>query len=195
MPAPVLHLLAGPNGAGKTTFYERVLGPATGLPFINADRIAAERWPDDPATRGYEAAALAAEQRRQALRERRSFASETVFSHPSKLDLLRAAGEAGYRRHLYVILIPEELAVQRVEVRVETGGHAVPEEKVRARFHRLWRLLRQAIELVEEARVLDNSRAATPFRPVARFSDGRLLGPASWPPWAPAELRAAGASS
>lgn len=189
MSTPVLHLLAGPNGAGKTTFYDRVLGPATGLPFINADRIAAERWPDDPAAHGYEAAALAAERRREAIAEGRSFASETVFSHPSKLELLRSAGEAGYRRHLYVILIPEELAVRRVEVRVETGGHGVPEEKVRARFHRLWQLLRQGIDLVEDARVLDNSRAATPFRLVARFSAGRLLGPTSWPSWAPDELQ------
>jgi len=189
VPTPILHLLAGPNGAGKTTFYERVLGPATGLPFINADRIAQERWPDDPMSHGYDAPALAAEERTAAIQESRSFISETVFSHPSKLDLLRAAGEAGYRRTLHVILIPEELAVQRVLVRVETGGHAVPEEKIRARFQRLWRLLREAITLAEEAQVLDNSRAATPFRVVARYAKGRLLGVPAWPPWTPAELR------
>lgn len=189
MPTPVLHLLAGPNGAGKTTFHERVLGPATGLPFINADRIAQERWPEDPAGHGYDASALAAEQRGAAIRDRRSFISETVFSHPSKLELLRTAGEAGYRRFLHVILIPEELAVQRVLVRVETGGHAVPEEKVRARFQRLWRLLREAIALAEEAQVLDNSRAATPFRVVARYANGTFLGTPAWPPWTPPELR------
>jgi predicted ABC-type ATPase len=73
---------------------------------------------------------------RSCTKRRRSFVSETVFSHPSELDLLRTAGVAGYRRYLYVILKPEELAVQRVLVRVETGGHAVPEEKLRARFRR-----------------------------------------------------------
>lgn len=192
MATPVLHLLAGPNGAGKTTFSERVLAPATGLPFVNADRIAEARWPDDPVAHAYDAAELAAEERREAIRERRSFVSETVFSHPSKLALLRTAGEAGYRRTLYVVLIPEELAVQRVLVRVETGGHAVPEEKVRARYRRLWRLLRDAVGLADEARVLDNSRAAKPFRPVARFSAGRLVGSTDWPPWTPPELRSLG---
>ena len=39
---PVLHLLAGPNGAGKSTFYQEILGPATGLPFVNADEIASQ---------------------------------------------------------------------------------------------------------------------------------------------------------
>ena len=188
MATPVLHLLAGPNGAGKTTFFEKILHPATGLPFINADRIAQLRWPEHPAAHAYEAAREAAEIRRRLIEERRSFVTETVFSHPSKLDLLRRAGAAGYQRILYGILIPEELAVQRVLVRVRTGGHDVPEEKIRGRFRRLWRLIRQAIALVEDAEILDNSRAKTPFRLVARYHQGELLGSASWPLWTPPEL-------
>lgn len=52
---PVLHILAGPNGAGKTTYVERVLQPSTGLTFINADVIAAQRWPDAQLEHAYEA--------------------------------------------------------------------------------------------------------------------------------------------
>ncbi len=188
MPTPVLHLVVGPNGAGKTTFYEEVLRPVTRLPFINADLIAEQHWPDDASVHAYEAAARAAELRQAAIEERRSFVTETVFSHPSKLDLLRAAGAAGYRRYLHVILIPEELAVRRVEVRVLTGGHDVPEDKIRSRFHRLWRLVRQAIRVADEVEVRDNSRAKTPFRLVARYRGGELLGQAAWPPWTPPEL-------
>jgi hypothetical protein len=40
MAAPRLIFVAGPNGAGKTTFYETFLR-GSGLPFVNADRIAA----------------------------------------------------------------------------------------------------------------------------------------------------------
>ena len=192
MPTPVLHLIAGPNGAGKTTYYEQVLAPATGLPFINADLIAQARWPEDPTTHAYDAAEIAEQERGAAIEARRSFASETVFSHPSKLDLLRTAGEAGYRRTLHVILIPEELAVERVRVRVEVGGHAVPEEKIRARFHRLWGLLPRAIRISDEAEVLDNSNARKPFRVVARYSRGLLQGLADWPPWTPKELSGPG---
>lgn len=189
MASPVLLLVVGPNGAGKTTFYKNVLGPATGLPFINADEIAFQRWPDEPGAHSYEAAELADEQRRSAIEARRSFATETVFSHPSRLAWFRAAKEAGYRLYVYVILIPENLAVRRVAVRAEFGGHGVPEEKVRGRFGRLWRLVRQAIDLADETEVRDNSRAETPFRLVARYERGKLIGPVEWPSWTPAELR------
>lgn len=180
----------GPNGAGKTTFYERILGPGTHLPFINADRIAQQKWPEDPVGRAYDAAEIAAERRQAAIDAGESFATETVFSHPSKLELLETAQASGYRTYLHVILIPEELAVRRVLVRVEVGGHGVPEEKVRARFRRLWQLVRRAIDLADEAEVLDNSRARTPFRKVARYQRGELIGEADWPPWTPADLRA-----
>jgi len=185
---PVLHLIVGPNGAGKTTFYEKVLLRATRLPFINADIIAQERWPSDPGAHAYEAAEQAAILRQEAIASRSSFVAESVFSHPSKLELLRSAGAAGYRRYLHVILIPEELAVLRVSVRVEVGGHDVPEEKIRSRFHRLWTLVRQAILLNDEVEILDNSRAATPFRRVARYIGGRQIA-ADWPVWTPPELR------
>lgn len=189
MPTPVLHLVVGPNGAGKTTFYETILGPITHLSFINADRIAATKWPDDPAAHSYEAAALADSERSAAIAARRSFATETVFSHPSRLEFLRAAREAGYRSSLWVILIPEELAVRRVTLRVEQGGHPVREDKIRSRYRRLWRLVRAAIELADETEVLDNSRAQAPFRTVARFLRGTRIGESHWPTWAPQELR------
>lgn len=189
MPTPVLHVIAGPNGAGKTTFFERILGPATGLPFINADFIAHETWPRDPAAHAYQAAELATARRGEFLADGRSFATETVFSHPSKVELLRTAKDAGYRVCLYVMLIPEELAVRRVELRADLGGHDVPVEKIRARFGRLWGLVRQAIALADETEVRDNSRAKTPFRLVARYHGGEPVGEMSWPPWTPAKLR------
>lgn len=187
---PVLHLIVGPNGAGKTTFYQRIVRPGTLLPFINADQIAQQRWPNDPMHHAYDAAEVAAEQRQAAIEEGRSFVAETVFSHPSKMELIRAAQAAGFRVYLHVILIPEELAVSRVQVRVEAGGHAVPEEKIRARFHRLWSLVRQAMDLADETEILDNSRAKEPFRSIARYQKGELIGQVEWPPWAPADLRA-----
>ena len=55
MPTPVLHLLAGPNGAGKTTFVADILQPITRLPFVNADVIAADLWPDAQAEHAYDA--------------------------------------------------------------------------------------------------------------------------------------------
>jgi predicted ABC-type ATPase len=186
---PVLHLLAGPNGSGKTTFYERVLYPVTNLGFVNADFIATANWPGEEAVHAYEASMLAAEQRSRLIAERVSFGTETVFSHPSKLELLQTACDAGYLVTLHVIAVPVELAVARVVERVGQGGHTVPEVKVRDRFDRLWGLIHQALHLADEAHVYDNSKAATPYREIARYRDGALVGFADWPSWVPSALR------
>jgi len=192
VPDPVLHVIAGPNGAGKTTFYVKVLEPATHLDFVNAAVIAAERWPGAEVEHAYEAAELAAAERTQRIHARTSFATETVFSHESEVALLRDAEHAGYRVSLHIVLVPEDLAVARVVDRVTHGGHDVPQHKVRARIGRLWGHVRDAIELVDEAHVYDNTKAAEPFRLVASYINGQLTGEPQWPPWAPQELRDAG---
>ena len=188
MADPVLHLLAGPNGAGKTTLYERVIGPTTNLDFVNADVIAAQRWPEDPAGQSYAAAAVAAQRRGELIEQWSSFVAETVFSHESKLDLVDEALASGYLVSLHVVMIPEDLAVARVVNRVEFGGHTVPEAKVRSRFRRLWPLVATAIRRVHHASVYDNSRAARPFRLVARFEHGTPADAPDWPTWTPEAL-------
>src|SRR4051794_1821444 len=187
MADPVLHLLAGPNGSGKSTLWAYVLAPVLHLEFVNADAIAAQRWPDDAQRHAYEAAELAAARRDQLIAAGTSFATETVFSHGSKVELVRVAVDAGYLVTLRVIAIPEDLAVARVENRVENGGHAVPADKVRARYGRLWTHVAEAIGLAEYARVYDNTTAAAPFRVVAEFERGARLW-SEWPSWAPEEL-------
>ncbi len=185
---PVLHLLAGPNGSGKSTFFEHILGPATGLPFINADLIAAQRWPGAEEERAYEAARIAAEQRGALLDEGRSFATETVFSHPSKIELVERARAVGYAVTLHVVMVPEELAAVRARLRADQGGHSVPERKLRQRYQRLWSLLASAIEIADCTIIYDNSSARRPFSVVARFRRGQPLGEPVWPSWTPAPL-------
>jgi predicted ABC-type ATPase len=187
---PVLYLIAGPNGAGKTTLVTRVIAPATHLPFVNADVIAAQRWPEAQAEHAYQASDVAAERRRELIAAGRSFIAETVFSHPSKLALIGDARAAGFHVHLHVVLVPEDLSVARVSDRVRRGGHGVPEEKIRARYARLWPLIVQARSLAERTHGYDNSRAATPFRLIATYEYGLLVGSADWPAWTPADLRA-----
>lgn len=182
---PVLHLVVGPNGAGKTTFFERVLSPITRLPLIDADVLARERWPGDEEAHGHEAAALAESARAQAIERRISFVAETVFSHPSKLQLIESALRAGYQVSLHVILVPPELSVARVRMRRQQGGHSVPEERIRDRYRRMWALVDRAIDRAVEAAVYDNSSARRPFRPVASFEQGDLIGTAEYPAWSP----------
>lgn len=188
MTVPDLYLLAGPNGAGKTTFYDYALA-ATGLPFVNADRIAADESPDDPMAYAYEASRRAAEERARLLADRRSVVTETVFSHPSKVDLVRTATEAGYLVHLRVLIIPEDLAVARVAQRVAEGGHDVPEEKVRKRHRRLYGHVADALRWAFDTRVFDSTGASGEnFVEVARYRFDRLVGDHDYPTWAPDDL-------
>jgi len=184
---PVLHLVCGPNGAGKSTLVTEVLVPITHLPFINADLLAAANWPTDPEGHAYQAASLAEDLRRQAMAEHASFISETVFSHSSKLDLVHDAVAAGYLVTLYVVIVPEDLAVARVADRVRRGGHSVPEEKTRTRYHRLWPLVAQACTVAQKARVYDNSSGHGP-RLIAQLEHGVAVS-AHWPTWTPQVLR------
>ena len=188
MSDPVLHLLAGTNGAGKSTFYANVLAPSS-MEYVNADEIAAQHWPGEEMDRAYDAAKMAARRREALIAQRSSFVTETVFSHESKVELVRQASLCGYIVILYIILVPEDLAVLRVQIRSEGGGHDVPEAKIRSRHQRLWAHVSQAIDVAEQAHVYDNSSASVPFREVAFYRYGIPTYPPEWPSWAPDELR------
>ena len=184
-----LDLVVGPNGAGKSTFIELTLAPLLpGSVFVNADEIARQRWPNEPASHAYEAAQVAAETRAKLIALGKSFIAETVFSHPSKLELIDAARAVDYVIVLHVLLVPEELAVQRVRYRVRAGGHAVPENKIRERYQRLWALVAIAITQCDSTTVYDNSAPKGP-RIVAQMNDGFIIGSPAWPTWTPAALR------
>lgn len=178
-----LDLVVGPNGAGKSTFVAFTLAPL--LPrsvFVNADEIAKQRWPEDPVAHSYDAARVAADTRARLIEAGVSFIAETVFSHPSKLETIRAADAAGYVVALHVMLIPEDLAVERVKRCVGHGGHDVPEEKIRERHRRLWRFVADAVEIAATATIYDNSRSEGP-RIVAQMTAGTIIGAPTWPTW------------
>jgi predicted ABC-type ATPase len=186
-----LDLVVGSNGAGKTTFINEHLRPSLpyGVPYVNADEIAKQRWPENPSAHAYDAAQIAANTRLQLISRGLPFIAETVFSHPSKLDLIALARAEGYHVIVRVLLVPEELTVARVASRVRAGGHSVPEKKIRERYQRVWPLAAQAIAITDRAVVYDNSRPAGPVI-VAEFTYGLPTGVLSWPDWTPAPLRA-----
>lgn len=182
-----LDLIVGPNGAGKSTFVEFVLAEARpGTVFVNADLIAEERWPDDPAAHGHDAAAVAEELRNALLDMGEPFIAETVASHPSKVDLVRRALAAGYHVHVIVIAVPVEYSVERVALRHASGGHGVPLDKIRGRYARLWANVAVMIELASSAEIFDNSGDGP--RTIATFVNGSSVGAPRWPAWTPQVL-------
>lgn len=185
-----LDLIAGPNGAGKTTLYERVIAPGRpGLPFVNADRIARDRFPGEELEQAYEAARIAAAARDALLDARIDFCTETVFSHESKVDLVTTAVASGYDVVLHVVLIPLALSGPRVAARVASGGHDVPADKLRARYRRIWPHVATAAPHSHRVVFYDNASDDGPIE-VASYRYGLADYPPRWPAWTPEELLA-----
>ena len=167
-----LWILVGANGAGKSTFYDIALKPLA-LPFINADIIAKEVFPDDPEGSSYQAAKLAEALRYEQLGAGNSFAFETVFSHPSKIDFIAHAKALGYHVVMVVVhIVPSNLNKMRIAQRAAEGGHFVPEDKIEARIPRTLKNIQTAIPLCDEVRVLDNSSLERPYQPVLTIKSG-----------------------
>lgn len=96
--------------------------------------------------------------REELLSQNLKFSFETVFSHPSKLDIMKRASEAGYKVYLYFVSTESpEINIYRVAVRKEKGGHNVPEDKIRSRYYRSLELMYEAAQYAYQAFFFDNS--------------------------------------
>ncbi|MCC7422298.1 MAG: AAA family ATPase [Planctomycetaceae bacterium] len=122
----------------------------------------------------YVAAAITDFLRERLLQQRRSFAFETVMSHPGKVEFLRTAVAAGYRTYLYFVATQDPvLNVERVRGRADRGGHDVPPEKVVKRYTRAIALLPEAVRHSTRAFFFDNS-GNEPIWLAERDSNGTL---------------------
>lgn len=146
------------------------------MPFINADILAKELYPDSPEQHSYDAAQIATELRTRLLQEGRSFCFETVFSHPSKIDFVAQAKALGYEIVLVVIHVDSvQLNHARIAQRVLEGGHNVPADKVESRIPRLLQNIKTAMPLCDYVRLVDNSRVDDPFRSLMTIRHGHVL--------------------
>ena len=163
----VFYLLAGPNGAGKSTLYKALVRGGTipaSAEFVNADLHEAAHLQHivEPQARSEEARLWADARRSKLLKVGRSFVSETVFSHESKLKLIEVAQQLGFFVMLIVVCLddPRRL-LTRVAGRVIEGGHAVPPERILARYPRTLVNLKMAVRLADLA-ILYDSEAVSP---------------------------------
>jgi predicted ABC-type ATPase len=173
---PLFHILAGPNGAGKSTLYRTKIAPRfPDAEFVNADELAAAHYGHPALTleESQTGQRLAEERRRALMAQGKSLVTESTFSHPSKIDLIRNAITAGYDVRLYhVNVCSADLSVKRVDRRVTQGGHPVPEDKIRERYTRNQALILQAARLVDRAHVFDNSAFGQPPELVLTLDNG-----------------------
>ena len=137
-PRPSVIVLAGPNGAGKSTVAPFLLrGFLDVRDFVNADVIAAEQSPSDPASVAVAAGREMLSRLHDLARQRRSFAFESTLASRSLAGWLADLIQTGYSLHILFLWLPTpEAALERVARRVRAGGHGVPEAVVRRRYAR-----------------------------------------------------------
>jgi len=130
-------IIAGPNGAGKTTFAAEFLPKEAECPnFINADLIEAGINPFRPGASSIQAAKMMLELMKKYVEKGESFSFETTLSGKNYARHILGWQKEGYTVKLYFLRLPDpEFAIARVKQRVKEGGHNVPEDVVRRRYH------------------------------------------------------------
>ncbi len=170
---PVYTIFAGINGAGKTTLYNVLKAEQSLGERINIDEMVHEvgDWRDN---------FLQIKTSVDALRKMNVFLEQGVSFHqettlPTKpiLRQIAHAKKAGYTVRLYFVGIADvELALSRIQKRVDAGGHGVEEKLVRKRFEKLSEALRTVIPLCDVVVCYDNTER---FRQLAVIRDKIML--------------------
>jgi predicted ABC-type ATPase len=134
--------VGGPNGSGKSSFYQtfEFESSARSIWIINPDLLTLRIQQVE----GLElrVANLQAVQRVEAwlevsIRAHQTVGVETVLSTSKYRRLVEAAKALRFQVRLtYIILDSPERNIERVRLRVKTGGHAVPEDKIVERYAR-----------------------------------------------------------
>ena len=133
---PKLFIISGCNGAGKTTASYTILPDMLKCSnFVNADEIARGLSPFDPESASIQAGRIMLTRVEELLANRQDFAIETTLATRTYINLIRRAQKSGYTVSLlYFWLNMPSLAIERVKLRVESGGHNVSEERIRRRY-------------------------------------------------------------
>lgn len=177
---PEIRVFAGPNGSGKSTFTtpEWIVPP-----YINADEIQARTHCEV-----IEAAIEANRLREEAISNGQSFTFETVMSKERNLLLLEKAKRAGYFiKGYYILTQSPAINIARVQVRVHSGGHDVPTDKIVSRYYESLALLPRLYDVCDILHVYDNSEYNAPYRLIRKHKQSTTFYPNDY--WSESKLR------
>ena len=159
---PKLFIISGCNGAGKTTASYTILPEMLNCnAFVNADEIAKGLSPFSPESVSIAAGRIMLERMRELLEKGTDFALETTLATRSHMQVIKDAQSRGYSVTLvYFWLNMPSLAVERVRLRVASGGHHVEEKTIRRRYDMgIKHLFNLYIPVCEYWLIIDNSNA------------------------------------
>ena len=163
--SPRVIVLGGPNGAGKTSSSRKLLAETLKvLPYVNADVIAQGLSGFAPESVAWEASRIMLERLHALANRRETFALETTLAGRSYFQWLRSLRESGYQVNLYYFYLSNaDLALQRVALRVQRGGHSIPESTIRTRYRRsLLNLFSLYLSIADEWTIFDNTGNGAP---------------------------------
>lgn len=175
---PKLYIIAGCNGAGKTTASYTVLPEVLGCrEFVNADEIAHGLSPFNPSSVAIEAGRLMLQRMDDLLHDGADFAFETTLATRSYVKFIESAHAKGYFVMLLYFWLPSpELAIERVALRVQQGGHHIPSDIVRRRYwnslHNLTTLYTPICDLWA---IYDNNAADEKIRKIASGERNKII--------------------
>ena len=158
---PTLYIIGGCNGAGKTTASFTVLPDLLNCyEFVNADEIAKGLSPFRPESVAIEAGRLMLHRIDELMNQRVDFAFETTLAASLHLRTITKAQALGYRVHLLFFWLESvELAQQRVQSRVNEGGHSIHVDVVNRRYKRgIVNLFQKYWNRMDRAWIIDGSK-------------------------------------
>lgn len=173
---PRLYIISGCNGAGKTTASYSLLPEMLNCSeFVNSDEFAKGLSPFNPEKASIQASRFMLSKIRYLLKKQRDFAVETTLATRTLLKTAKVAQHAGYTvTLLYFWLNSPELAIDRVKARVQSGGHDIPEETIRRRYHvGIDYFFHYYAPICERWILADNSQI--PFRVIAEGSRNDVI--------------------
>jgi len=160
-----LFLIAGPNGSGKTTSSFDMLKACSIDEYVNADAIAYGLSPLQYDTVAIKSGRLMLERIHYLLEQNKSFAFETTLASRSFVNLIHQAKKQGYTVSLIFLWMKDvKLAIERVERRVESGGHDIPREIIIRRYKKgLTNFFNLYLPIVDRWAFYDNSTSSPEF--------------------------------
>ena len=155
---PRLYVIVGPNGSGKSSIITGTGLDSVCRSIINPDNYARRlTFIQDDVERYRIALDECGRVRTMLMESGADFGMETVGSGDDKLEFISRAKDHGYTVNLLFVTTGDpDINVSRVMYRAMSGGHDVPEDKVRSRYARTMSRLGRYMELADEAVVIDN---------------------------------------
>ena len=161
---PLAIIMAGAPGSGKSFLWELINADPLyeKVNYLNLDDKLAIMQSIDPSATRDEAVAWRNGEIDRHFKERKSFATETVFG-PEKLDLLKEAKGLGFLVEVRFVAVDNpDIAKSNIDIRVQSGKHEVSDKSVQFTYSIDDQALQQAQLMDGKLMLITNTQDLSP---------------------------------